>query len=115
MEQMTTSPIQPIGSTQQNESSSLTQILVTQMEMMTQSRLASSQAETPQLEAKAETKPEVKSENSLENISLHFRVDDKTNSVIIFLVDRKSHKVLRSIPATELQKMQIGDLLKLTA
>jgi uncharacterized FlaG/YvyC family protein len=49
------------------------------------------------------------------NVSIHFRVDEKTNEVTVFLVDRKSKKVLRSIPADELQKLQVGDLLQLTA
>jgi uncharacterized FlaG/YvyC family protein len=49
------------------------------------------------------------------NVSLQFRVDDKTKDVTVFVVDRKSKKVLRSIPASELAKLQSGDLLKLTA
>ena len=108
---MNPSSIQPIGSAQQAENSAATQLMTSQLENLNQ--LAASRMETPKTEAKA--KPEVKSANSLENISLHFRVDEETNNVTIFLVDRKSHKVLRSIPAAELQKMQIGDLLKLTA
>lgn len=52
--------------------------------------------------------------SSLSNVSLHFRVDDKTNDVTIFVVDRQSKKVLRAIPAAELQKMAVGELLKLT-
>ncbi len=51
---------------------------------------------------------------NLSNVSIHFRVDDETNDVTIFIIDRKSKKVLRSIPASELQKLQVGDLLKLT-
>jgi hypothetical protein len=49
------------------------------------------------------------------NVSLQFRVDDKTKEVTVFVVDRKSKKVLRSIPASELAKLQAGDLLKMTA
>jgi uncharacterized FlaG/YvyC family protein len=110
---MNHSSIQPIGSTQQVENSAATQLTTAQLETLNQARLTASRTATPQAEAKA--KPEVKISNSLENISIHFRVDEETNNVTIFLVDRKSHKVLRSIPAAELQKMQIGDLLKLTA
>jgi uncharacterized FlaG/YvyC family protein len=108
---MNPSPIQPIGSAQQVENGTATQLMIAQLENLNQ--LAASRAETSKTEAKP--RPEVRTPNSLENISLHFRVDDETNNVTIFLVDRKSHKVLRSIPAAELQKMQIGDLLKLTA
>jgi len=49
------------------------------------------------------------------NVSLQFRVDDKTNDVTVFVVDRQSKKVIRSIPSSELSKLQAGDLLKLTA
>jgi hypothetical protein len=49
------------------------------------------------------------------NVALQFRVDAKTKDVTVFVVDRNSKKVLRSIPATELAKLQAGDLLKLTA
>ena len=49
------------------------------------------------------------------NVSIHFRVDDKTSEVTIFVVDRESKKVLRSIPSSEMQKIQIGELLKLIA
>jgi hypothetical protein len=107
---MNSSSIQPIGSAQQTENGGTNPLLTTQLETLNQARL---RAETPQTEAKA--RPEVERLNSLENISIHFRVDEETSNVTIFLVDRKSHKVLRSIPAAELQKMQIGDLLKLTA
>ena len=49
------------------------------------------------------------------NVSIHFRLDDKTNELTVFVVDRKTKRVLRSIPASELHKLQAGDLLKLTA
>ena len=52
---------------------------------------------------------------ALADISLHFQVDSKTKELTVFIVDRKSKKVLRSIPADELNKLQAGDLLKLTA
>jgi len=108
---MDPSSIQPIGSVQQADNSAVSKVTaMTQTETIAQHRLAIVRPEKPQ--------PEVESaatqESSLENVSIHFRLDDKTNSVTIFLVDRKSRKVLRSIPASELQKMQIGDLLKLT-
>jgi uncharacterized FlaG/YvyC family protein len=75
-------------------------------------------AATPKQKEKSQVPQAVESasdqSNSLSNVSLQFRVDDKTNDVTIFIVDRQSKKVLRSIPAGELQKLQVGDLLKLT-
>jgi uncharacterized FlaG/YvyC family protein len=109
---MNPSSIQPIGSAQQAENSMLSKLTAVQTEMLIQTRQAASHAENTQPEAKVET--EARQTGGLENVSIHFRVDDETNAVTIFLVDRKSRKVLRSIPASELQKMQIGDLLKLT-
>jgi len=53
--------------------------------------------------------------NNSSAVSIHFRVDEKTKDVTVFVVDRKSKKVLRTIPASELSKLSAGDLLKLTA
>lgn len=49
------------------------------------------------------------------NISVHFRVNDDTNELTVFVVDRNSHRVLRSIPISEFYKMQAGELVKLAA
>jgi uncharacterized FlaG/YvyC family protein len=48
------------------------------------------------------------------NISVNFRVNED-NEVVAFIVDRNSHRVLRSIPVSEFYKMQAGELLKLAA
>jgi uncharacterized FlaG/YvyC family protein len=88
----------------------------------------------PQVKAsvKAEVKPPVeesaeqdKSSTPIENeptqfsssinISVHFRVNDETNELTAFVVDRNSHRVLRSIPISEFYKMPAGELLKLAA
>lgn len=61
-----------------------------------------------------EARTEQKGSNSF-NISIHFRLDDKTHDLTVFVVDRKTKRVIRSIPASELHKLQVGDLLKLTA
>jgi uncharacterized FlaG/YvyC family protein len=52
---------------------------------------------------------------SVSNVSIHFEVDDETNQLTIFVVDKQSKRVLRSIPTSELSKLQAGELLKLTA
>ncbi len=66
------------------------------------------------IKAEVDANDLVNEAGSLANVSIHFRVDGETSNVTVFLVDRKTKKVLRSIPANELQKLQIGDLLKLT-
>ena len=52
---------------------------------------------------------------NVSNIALQFRVDEKTKDVTVFVVDKASKKVLRSIPASELAKLGAGELLKMTA
>jgi uncharacterized FlaG/YvyC family protein len=53
--------------------------------------------------------------SSPSNVSIHFRLDDETHELTVFVVDRKTKRVIRSIPASELHKLQAGDLLQLTA
>lgn len=52
---------------------------------------------------------------NVSNVSIHFQVDDETGQLTVFLIDKVSRRVIRSIPASELNKLQAGDLLKLTA
>ena len=49
------------------------------------------------------------------NISVHFRVNDETNELTVFVVDRNSKRVLRTIPVSEFYKMPAGELLKIAA
>jgi uncharacterized FlaG/YvyC family protein len=51
----------------------------------------------------------------ISNISIHFNVDDETNRLVVVVTERESGRVLRTIPASEFEKMQAGDLLKLKA
>jgi uncharacterized FlaG/YvyC family protein len=52
---------------------------------------------------------------NMSNVSIHFQVDDETGQLTVFLIDKTSRRVIRSIPASELNKLQAGDLLRLTA
>ncbi len=52
---------------------------------------------------------------NMSNVSIHFQVNDETQQLTVFLVDKATRRVIRSIPASELSKLQAGDLLKLTA
>lgn len=56
-----------------------------------------------------------KSAKDMSEITLKFKIDEKTNQVTIYLLDRASHKVVRSIPPEEMQKMGPGELLELFA
>jgi len=79
-------------------------------------------------EVKAETRPEAKgkdqaadmpklvpSQESYHNVRLHFRVDPKTHEVTVLMVDKASHRVIRSIPPEEIGKLKEGDLVELFA
>jgi len=77
-------------------------------------KLAPIQAEAPAarpVESPTASAPLV---GNASNVALQFRVDAKTKDVTVFVVDRSSKKVLRSIPASELAKLSSGDLVSLT-
>lgn len=52
---------------------------------------------------------------NMSNISIHFDVDEDTKRLIVIVTERESGRVIRTIPASELDKMQAGDLLKVKA
>ena len=101
---MTPISIKPISSVQPQESTTLVQ-----------EQAANQPAPVKRETVQAEGQNSTRELGSLTDVSIHFRVDDKTKDVTVFLVDRKSKKVLRSIPASDLSKLQISDLLKMTA
>lgn len=65
--------------------------------------------------------PHKETENTLSNqakmadVSLKFQVDEETSDVTVFVVDKTSQRVLRTIPPEELDKLNSGDLLQLFA
>ena len=46
---------------------------------------------------------------------LRFMVDEKSNDITVYVVDRASRRVMRSIPPSEVNNLKAGDLLKLLA
>jgi uncharacterized FlaG/YvyC family protein len=109
---MNDSSIKPISSVRPSEAGTTAKPLVTsQAEAAVTQKPAGSEPEAPVKPIEVDS---AKGENH-SNVSIHFRLDDKTNELTIFVVDRKTKRVLRSIPASELHKLQAGDLLKLTA
>lgn len=49
------------------------------------------------------------------NIGLKFRIDDETNEVTVYVIDRTSKQVLRTIPPEEIRNLKAGDLVELFA
>jgi uncharacterized FlaG/YvyC family protein len=44
---------------------------------------------------------------------LRIMVDEKSNDITVYVVDRASQRVMRSIPPNEVNNLKAGDLLKL--
>jgi uncharacterized FlaG/YvyC family protein len=51
----------------------------------------------------------------LNKVTIRFSVDDKTNNITVYVIDKASKRVLRAIPPEDLNKMAAGDLLQLMA
>jgi uncharacterized FlaG/YvyC family protein len=136
---MSKNSINPIGGIQPVESGSSAQPLVhleasgaskpgapaqtkvttpTQVDVLAQVDATNASKPAAQPESKPAKSDDEKSALPVGNgsdITIHFRVDEDTKDLTVFVVDRKSKRVLRSIPANELNKLSAGDLLKLTA
>ena len=50
---------------------------------------------------------------SMRDTQLRFKVDPKTNELTVFLVDKGSKKVIRTIPPDELNNVRDGEFLEL--
>jgi uncharacterized FlaG/YvyC family protein len=49
------------------------------------------------------------------DVSLKYRVDAETKELTVLVIDKSSHKVIRTIPSEELKTFREGDLLELTS
>ena len=86
---------------------------------------AAAQVEQPEKVEKAEkpVKPEKAEEKPAQSLLpvtnsdtyLRFMVDKKTNDITVYVVDRASKRIKRSIPPNEVNNLKAGDLLKLLA
>ncbi len=63
----------------------------------------------------SEDKPAASPVKSVGDIQLKFQVNDETKQVTVYVVDRESKRVIRSIPPDELNNLQAGDLVELLA
>jgi uncharacterized FlaG/YvyC family protein len=53
--------------------------------------------------------------NNNSNVHLRFRYDEDTKKMTVFIVDRSSRQVIRTIPSDEVSKLSSGDLVELLA
>ena len=49
------------------------------------------------------------------DVSLKYRVDAETKELTVMVIDKSSHKVIRTIPSEELKQFREGDLLELSS
>lgn len=49
------------------------------------------------------------------DVFLRFMVDETSNDITVYVVDRASRRIMRSIPPNEVNNLKAGDLLKLFA
>jgi len=47
------------------------------------------------------------------DVYLRFKVDEKTQDITIYILDRTTREVVRTIPSEELAKLKAGDLVSL--
>jgi hypothetical protein len=59
-----------------------------------------------------EAKPQAAS-GGFSDVRLKFQVDEKTNEVTCMVIDKSSHRVIRTIPPDELKNLREGDLVQL--
>ena len=70
----------------------------------------SNDAQKPKPAVEKKTAP-----SSSPDVTLRYRMDEETKEMVLYLVDRKSKEVLRTIPADAQRKMSPGELVSLTA
>jgi uncharacterized FlaG/YvyC family protein len=51
----------------------------------------------------------------MSDIQLKYRVNPDTKELTVMVVDKASHKVIRTIPAEEIKNLNAGDLIQLTS
>lgn len=62
-----------------------------------------------------ESVPSTPTQPRTSDVVLRFNVDRETHEVTVYIMDRASRQVLRTIPPDELSKLKAGDLLELMA
>lgn len=109
MNETSVNPISSARLTELGISARITLPEKTEAAIVREPATSNSEKSTKQIETESEQAKNVS------NVSIHFEVNDETKQLTIFVVDKKSKRVIRSIPASELSKLQAGELLKLTA
>ena len=109
---MNETSVQPIGSVRAPESSVTAKVMASDRT----DNFAHREHAVPDVERSTKhTEVEKEKTKHLSNISIQFNVDEETNRLVVVVTERDSGRVIRTIPASEFEKLHAGDLLKLTA
>jgi hypothetical protein len=76
-------------------------------------RSAASPARPESARPSEPTKPAAS--DPIRDLRLQFRVDPRTNDIVVLMIDRATKRVVRAIPPQELAKFDKGQLLELIA
>ncbi|NMC54102.1 MAG: flagellar protein FlaG [Chloroflexi bacterium] len=113
---METPPIQSIHSsdTSDREVAAVT-LKQAQQALARQAAARQNDQAAAETEHQKEQQAEVAQTRTQMNVQLKFKVDAETNDVTILILDRQSHRVIRTIPSEEILKLKEGDLVELFA
>ena len=113
---METPPIQPVNSADTGDREiSTAAFKQAQQALARQAAARQNDQAAAETERQKEQQAEVSQARMQMNVQLKFKVDAETNDVTILILDRQSHRVIRTIPAEEISKLKEGDLVELFA
>ncbi len=72
-------------------------------------------AQTKPVQEKPVEQPAPKPAKSGPDVFLRFQVNQETKKVTVYVVDRATREIVRTIPPDEINKLKAGDLLELLA
>ncbi|GIV63205.1 MAG: flagellar protein FlaG [Chloroflexota bacterium] len=72
-------------------------------------------AAAPRRSEVVESTPSASPQPRTSDVVLRFNVDRETHEVTVYIMDRASRQIIRTIPPDELSKLKAGDLIELLA
>ncbi len=75
----------------------------------------SEKAAAPRRGEAGEAAPSASPQPRTSDVVLRFNVDRETHEVTVYIMDRASRQIIRTIPPDELSKLKAGDLIELLA
>ncbi len=111
--------LQGVGSADSELGTAMYQLFQNQLYKTSDTTAAAANQPVKEEIAAKTAKPDEKQQSLLpvtnSDTFLRFMVDKKTNDITVYVVDRASRRIMRSIPPTDVNNLKAGDLLKLLA